>query len=154
MSLKKRAISPIIAVILLIGLTVAAGALVYIIVIPILQPKANIEFLDTYYYYNEGLTTPKKNPKAQADVYVVEFTVYNTGTAIIQIEAIAIQDKFGETITHELHTPENLGVDLSPLDRSTFLLSFTKKTKPPATLLIVVTLTNGRTFYSTFIPLE
>ena len=49
---RKRAVSPVIAVILLIGLAVAAAAAIFIVVIPLLQPTTSLEIIDGYVLYD------------------------------------------------------------------------------------------------------
>lgn len=53
---KKRAVSPVIAVILLIGLAVASVAVIFVVVLPLLQPTTNLQMDDAYIEY-DGPTT-------------------------------------------------------------------------------------------------
>jgi hypothetical protein len=53
---KKRAISPVIAVILLIGLAVAAVAAIFIVVLPLMQPTSDLELTDAYVTYDNAFT--------------------------------------------------------------------------------------------------
>ena len=152
-NIKRRAVSPIIAMVLLIGLAVAAGAMLFITVLPMFEPQSNLTTGNVDYYYNEGLTTPKKNPKAQADAYVVEFTVYNQGTKVINIDSVVILDKNGEDMGAVLHTPEYLEDDLNTLANFDFLLSFIKKNNPPSVVRAQI-VADGKTYYTEFIDLE
>ncbi len=53
---KKRAISPVIAVILLIGLAVAAAAAIFLVVMPLFAPTSNLELTDAYIEYDDSYT--------------------------------------------------------------------------------------------------
>jgi len=152
-SRRHRAVSPVIAVILLIGLTVAAASMMFVIVLPMLEPKANLDITDGYYYYNEGLVKPKKNPKAQTDAYVIEFTVRNMGTKAVTIDSVTVLDKDGNDVGATLHTPEYLEEELQTISDFDFLLSFTKKHNPP-TVVRARIVVGGKTYYSDFIDLE
>ena len=81
---KQKAVSPIIAAILLIGLTVLAGALVYTVVLPLLNPppKANltVSFKSAYDYNNDG----------QIDAILV--TVYNNNFDSIQLTTTGLKN--------------------------------------------------------------
>lgn len=55
---KRRAVSPILAALLLIGLAIAAGALLFVVVLPMLQsPGGTLTFGSTYKFINTT-TTP------------------------------------------------------------------------------------------------
>jgi hypothetical protein len=53
---KKRAISPVIAVILLIGLAVAASAAIFLVVMPLFAPTSSLELNDAYVLYDGAWT--------------------------------------------------------------------------------------------------
>ncbi len=53
---KKRAISPVIAVILLIGLAVAAVAAIFIVVLPLMEAKSDLELIDAFVVYDDSYT--------------------------------------------------------------------------------------------------
>ena len=53
---RKRAISPVIAVILLIGLAVAASAAIFLVVMPLFEPTSNLELTDAYVVYDDSYT--------------------------------------------------------------------------------------------------
>ena len=150
---RRRAVSPVIAVILLIGLTVAAASMMFLVVMPMIEPKASLDITDGYYYYNEGLEKPKKNPKAQADAYVIEFTVRNVGTKVVTIDSVTILDKDGNDMSATLHTPEYIGEELQTISDFDFLLSFVKKNNPSTVVRARITV-GGKTYYSNFIDLE
>jgi FlaG/FlaF family flagellin (archaellin) len=77
----KRAVSPVIAAILLIGLTVAAGAIVFFIVLPLFEGEPELEIVDdsTFVRYFEGDGT---QGWGKAGIMVV-----NKGNADAQIKA-------------------------------------------------------------------
>jgi len=53
---RKRAISPVIAVILLIGLAVAAAAAIFLVVMPLFEPTSNLDLTDAYVEYDGSYT--------------------------------------------------------------------------------------------------
>ena len=84
---KKRAISPVIAVILLIGLAVAAVAAIFIVVLPLMQPTSNLELTDAYITYDSAFTKT-----ADAGIGYGKGSVFlaNAGTGKIQVTDIKI----------------------------------------------------------------
>ncbi|NHJ38636.1 MAG: type IV pilin [Asgard group archaeon] len=87
---RKKAVSPVIATILLIALTVTAAAIVYFVVVPLL--RANPEL------------TPISYGKVPATIDQYEITIQNNGGAIANIDALTSIELTKETITT---TPEN-----------------------------------------------
>jgi hypothetical protein len=84
---KKRAISPVIAVILLIGLAVAAAAAIFLVVMPLFEPTTNLELTDAYIVYDDSYTKI-----ADAGIGYGQGSVFlsNAGTGKIEISEIAI----------------------------------------------------------------
>jgi FlaG/FlaF family flagellin (archaellin) len=84
---KKRAISPVIAVILLIGLAVAAVAAIFIVVLPLMQPSSNLELTDAYMIYDSSFTkTANENiGYGKGSVFLA-----NAGTGKIEVTEIKI----------------------------------------------------------------
>lgn len=78
---RKRAVSPIIAAILLIGLTIAAGAVVYFIVFPMLEGEGELIALD--YEFEDT------NNNDMADKLTMKLG--NTGTEAVTIEKAEFQ---------------------------------------------------------------
>ncbi|MHA2174924.1 MAG: archaellin/type IV pilin N-terminal domain-containing protein [Candidatus Hodarchaeales archaeon] len=84
---KKRAISPVIAVILLIGLAVAAVAAIFIVVLPLMQPSSNLELTDAFIEYDSAQT---KIADANIGYGVGTVILANAGTGKIKITDIKI----------------------------------------------------------------
>jgi hypothetical protein len=84
---KKRAISPVIAVVLLIGLAVAAAAAIFIVVLPLLQPTVSLEITDAYVIYDHEYTKNVDEGKGYGMGYV---EVANVGTGEVEISDIKI----------------------------------------------------------------
>ncbi|NHK30844.1 MAG: type IV pilin [Asgard group archaeon] len=82
---RKKAVSPVIATILLIALTVTAAAIVYFVVVPLL--RANPEL------------TPISYGKVPATTDQYEVTFQNNGGAVANIDALASIELTNETIT-------------------------------------------------------
>ncbi|NHJ00640.1 MAG: hypothetical protein EAX86_00800 [Candidatus Heimdallarchaeota archaeon] len=80
---KKRAVSPILAAILLIGLAIAAGAILFVVVIPLIQnPGGTLVFDETATEFT-GNTTAKLALKNEGSekVTITAITIeYNDGT--------------------------------------------------------------------------
>lgn len=86
----KRAVSPVIATVLLISLVVAASAMVYFIVVPLLRGSSSVDFVTTQWFDSDG--------DAVADL--VYITLQNSGSASTTITNISItilNDVVGET---------------------------------------------------------
>ncbi|MHA2232073.1 MAG: archaellin/type IV pilin N-terminal domain-containing protein, partial [Candidatus Hodarchaeales archaeon] len=80
---KKRAVSPVVAAILLIGLTVAAGAIVYFIVLPMLSGETSADDIEVSWNENATATALKvyiKN-EGSSDVEISAVTTNSTQTA-------------------------------------------------------------------------
>ena len=80
---KKRAVSPILAAILLIGLAVAAGAVLFVVVLPMIGGTAKVDFVDAVAAdrNSDGLidqiTVSVQNSGSEADIFsegVISFT--------------------------------------------------------------------------------
>ena len=78
--MKRRAVSPVVATILLISLVVAASAMVYFIVVPMLRGSANVDLITIQWFDSDG--------DSVVDVSYV--TVQNTGSANAIISAINV----------------------------------------------------------------
>ena len=76
----KRAVSPVIATVLLISLVVAASAMVYFIVVPLLKGSASVNFITTQWFDSDG--------DIVADL--VYITLQNTGSASATITNITL----------------------------------------------------------------
>ncbi|MHA1967521.1 MAG: archaellin/type IV pilin N-terminal domain-containing protein, partial [Candidatus Hodarchaeales archaeon] len=84
---KKRAVSPVIAVILLIGLAVAAAAAIFIVVIPLLQPTTSLEIIDGYVLYDTDYTITMDEGQGYGMGYV---NIANIGTGEVDVTNISI----------------------------------------------------------------
>jgi flagellin-like protein len=84
---KKRAISPVIAVILLIGLAVAAAAAIFLIVLPLFEPSSNLQMDDAYVVYDDEYTTAADLGEGYGKGTLV---LSNTGTADIDIVSLKV----------------------------------------------------------------
>ncbi|MFW9903072.1 MAG: archaellin/type IV pilin N-terminal domain-containing protein [Candidatus Thorarchaeota archaeon] len=84
---KKRAISPVIAVILLIGLAVAAAAAIFLIVLPLFTPSSNLQMDDAYVVYDDEYTTAADLEKGYGKGTLI---LSNTGTADIDIVSVKV----------------------------------------------------------------
>ncbi len=84
---KKRAISPVIAVILLIGLAVAAAAVIFLVVLPLLEPTSNLEMTDAFIEYDDAHTTASDEGVGYGKGTVV---LSNAGTGEIEVTKISI----------------------------------------------------------------
>jgi len=85
---KKRAISPVIATVLLISLVVVAGSLVYFLVMPLLRGSAGVEFLTAQWFDGDSDNVVDR-------VYI---TIQNSGTATARITDINIIIKNSGTL--------------------------------------------------------
>ena len=84
---RKRAISPVIAVILLIGLAVAASAAIFIVILPLLEPTSNIQVNEAYVIYDTEYTTQQDTEQGYGKGLI---TVANTGTGEVELTSIKI----------------------------------------------------------------
>ncbi len=102
---KKRAISPIIAVILLIGLAVAASAAIFLVILPLLEPTSNLEMNDAYIIYDTDYTVATDNGKGYGKGTV---SLSNAGTGKINIEEIQIfyATDYASTTWTEITAPQ------------------------------------------------
>jgi flagellin-like protein len=82
---RKKAVSPVIATILLIALTVTAAAIVYFVVVPLLRANPTL------------VATGWGKVPATTDKY--EVTIQNQGGAVANIDALASIELTNETIT-------------------------------------------------------
>ncbi|HUT82095.1 MAG TPA: archaellin/type IV pilin N-terminal domain-containing protein [Candidatus Bathyarchaeia archaeon] len=73
----KRAVSPVIATILIIALTVTAGAVVYFVVVPLLQGNGELVLTSSI---------SLKDTNADGSFDTIEFDLYNIGTEFITIK--------------------------------------------------------------------
>lgn len=84
---RKRAVSPVIAVILLIGLAVAASAAIFIVILPLLEPTSSVEINQGDIIYDTEYTTALDEGQGYGKGTV---TVLNTGTGEVEITSIKI----------------------------------------------------------------
>ncbi|MHA1976305.1 MAG: archaellin/type IV pilin N-terminal domain-containing protein [Candidatus Hodarchaeales archaeon] len=87
---KKRAISPVIAVILLIGLAVAAVAAIFIVVLPLMQSTSKLELTDAFIEYDDAYTKIADEGKGYGKGSVF---LANAGTGKIEVTEIGIEYK-------------------------------------------------------------
>jgi len=84
---RKRAISPVIAVILLIGLAVAASAAIFIVILPLLEPTSKIQINEATLIYDTEYTSAQDVGQGYGKGFV---TVANTGTGEVELTSIKI----------------------------------------------------------------
>lgn len=108
---KRRAVSPILAAILLIGLAVAAGAVLFIIVLPMIQSSGELSFGSVKFSDTDS--------PADGDNDKVVFTLTNELSKSVSITNITI-NVGGFPITNDTHTsttfPFNIAVSQSEID--------------------------------------
>jgi flagellin-like protein len=130
---RKKAVSPVIATILLIALTVTAAAIVYFVVVPLLQKKPQLTILES--------------PTAVVgETDAVEFTIGNIGSAAATIVytniklydendtqlAINVTDDTGVPITENIQVAVNAEVTIRlVLDTGDFLAGKSYTIKVP-----------------------
>ena len=88
----KRAVSPVVATVLLISLVVAASAMVYFIVVPLLRGSSSIDFITTQWFDSDG--------DAVADL--VYISLQNSGSAsstITNLTITILNDALAQTTT-------------------------------------------------------
>lgn len=101
---KKRAVSPVIAIILLIGLAVVAAAAIFIVVIPLFEPSSNLQMDDAYIVYDDDFTTAADLEEGYGKGTLV---LSNTGTADIDIVSLKVYfretflDNWTEITSHD-----------------------------------------------------
>ena len=88
----KRAISPVVATILLISLVVAASAMVYFIVVPMLRGSSDVDLLTVQWFDSDG--------DSVTDVAYV--TIQNSGTAAAYVTSLNV------TIVTETHNETDI----------------------------------------------
>ncbi|MFX0173030.1 MAG: archaellin/type IV pilin N-terminal domain-containing protein [Candidatus Hodarchaeota archaeon] len=109
---KRKAVSPILAAILLIGLAVAAGAVLFVIVLPMIQSTGELGFSSIKF---SDTDTSGVNDK-------VVFTLTNEESKVVSITAITVQAYNGTTwdpVNGSSTTttfPFNIGVSQSEID--------------------------------------
>jgi len=82
LSNKKRAVSPVIAVILLIGLAVAAVAAIFLVILPLLEPTSNLQLDYAEVEYDDAYTTAADEGEGYGKG---SLTLSNAGTGKIEI---------------------------------------------------------------------
>ncbi|MHA2296956.1 MAG: archaellin/type IV pilin N-terminal domain-containing protein [Candidatus Hodarchaeales archaeon] len=80
---KKKAVSPVVAAILLIGLVVVAGAAIMFIVLPMLNPAPNIENV-------EATVTKVMNFDDVTNTTTFEITITNTNTVAVKLVGFSL----------------------------------------------------------------
>ena len=114
---KRRAVSPILAAILLIGLAVAAGAVLFVVVLPMIQSSGELSF-GSVKFSDTG--TDLKNDK-------VVFTLTNELSKQVTITNITVQGNpptiWGDLTNDDNTTttfPFNIGISQSKIDITYF----------------------------------
>lgn len=109
---KRRAVSPVIAAILLIGLAVAAGAALFLIVLPMIQSSGELSFGSVKFSDTNNTDVNDK----------VVFTLTNEQSKVVSITAITVQaydgtnwDPVNDSSTTTTF-PFNIGVSQSEID--------------------------------------
>ena len=114
----KRAVSPVVATILLISLVVAASALVYFIVVPMLKGSANVDLITIQWFDSDGDTV--------ADVAYV--TIQNSGTASATLQQINVTIDTATTNATDVENAFVEGIELpltvNPAERIDLVVSF------------------------------
>ncbi len=84
----KRAVSPVIATVLLISLVVAASAMVYFIVVPLLRGTSSVNFVTTQWFDSDGdsvadlvYVTLQNSGSASSIITNITLTIYNDDLA-------------------------------------------------------------------------
>ncbi|MCG3217625.1 MAG: type IV pilin [Candidatus Heimdallarchaeota archaeon] len=78
---RRKAVSPVIAVVLLIALTVAAAGIIYFIVTDLLQPTPSLDFVDVYKDDTDGIIIRYK--ANQGDITIEEVSLTLVGGAAV-----------------------------------------------------------------------
>ncbi len=89
---RKRAVSPVVAAILLIGLTVAAGAIVYFIVLPMLSSTTGADDVSITFDGNQTSTAFK-------------FRIKNEGASDVTLSSVTIATSADSSVTVTITTP-------------------------------------------------
>lgn len=84
---RKRAVSPVIAVILLIGLAVAASAAIFLVILPLLEPTSSVDITEGYVIYDTEYTTALDEGQGYGKGLV---NIINSGTGEVEITSIKI----------------------------------------------------------------
>jgi hypothetical protein len=117
--MKRRAVSPVVATILLISLVVAASAMVYFIVVPMLRGSANVDLITIQWFDSDG----------DSVVDVAYVTIQNTGSANAVISAINVTidtESSNETIEISNANVEGIPFPLTvnPAERLDLVVTF------------------------------
>jgi hypothetical protein len=114
----KRAVSPVVATILLISLVVAASALVYFIVVPMLRGSANVDLITIQWFDSDGDTV----------VDVAYVTLQNSGTASATINQLNVTIDTTTTNTTIIDNAVVEGIELpltvDPAERIDLVVSY------------------------------
>ncbi|UCG04479.1 MAG: hypothetical protein JSW11_10945 [Candidatus Heimdallarchaeota archaeon] len=102
---KKRAVSPILAAILLIGLAVAAGAVLFIVVLPLISDPGGTLVFDetTTNLTNETAKIALKN-EGTTDVSVTNITIIGPNPAVFDFVAFSINKGQGKVKDYTFDT--------------------------------------------------
>lgn len=124
---KKRAVSPVVAAILLIGLTVAAGAIVYFIVLPMLSTETGADDVEVTWNENATNTALKVYIKnsGSSDIEIQSVTTNDTTTPIT---ATASPTKIGSGKTVEVTVTLSAAWTITPAAELTFTFEDFSKT--------------------------
>ena len=118
----KRAVSPVVATVLLISLVVAASALVYFIVVPMLQGNSEVSMITTQWF--------DANTEDGEVVDTAYITIQNTGTATAIINNVTITISNGTTqtpISNAIVVGETLPYELEVAARAVLVVNFNAK---------------------------
>ena len=83
---RRKGVSPVIAVVLLIALTVAAAAAIYLIVMPLLNPTPSLDSQAAAEYYSANDVVVLELKANQGAVVITEISVANTTDTIVETE--------------------------------------------------------------------
>ncbi|MHA1972010.1 MAG: archaellin/type IV pilin N-terminal domain-containing protein, partial [Candidatus Hodarchaeales archaeon] len=84
---KKRAISPVVSVILLIGLAVAAVAAIFLVVLPLFQATTDLEISDAFIEYDTDYTKTRDHGVGYGKGTII---LTNAGTGSVEVVSIKI----------------------------------------------------------------
>ncbi len=115
---KKRAVSPVVATVLLISLVVAASAIVVVVVVPMLRGSSSINFITVQWFDTDG----------DIVVDIAYVTLQNTGTAdsVIKSLNITVATSGGdEVVINETSVQGiNLPLEIDAAERLDLVVSF------------------------------
>lgn len=129
--LKKKAISPVIAAVLLLGLVVFGSAVLMFMVMPLLNPAAEFDITSAYLFYDNDRTITYRHGVAE-----VRFSLQQLGTA--QVEITSIQLYYAKTAVVE----EGTEIGLVDIGDGASIISMQPAVTPTESQEITTTGTN------------